>query len=201
MSWQTWEMWRSCLPILSQMPEIPDRTEQIRQSHAGLIYRVVISCSRGEKVPDLEPILEQAVQNQWTELVAVIRRILAGQRGESLLSGLDEEDRIIIDTILLGLQNPETLPNPETRPDPGLAAPGIAGMIHAARSGNTDALQLIANMATQFMQAGGDMALLAARIRPLVLGERNADLLCEKMSPKGEKLMLNILAELERLEE
>jgi hypothetical protein len=183
------------------VPDIPDRVEQIRQSHAGLIYRVVISCSRGENVPDLGAILEQAEQNQWTGLVAVIRRILGGQRDESLLNGLDEEDRIIIEAILRGLQNPGTLPDPDTKPDPGLAAPGIAGIIHAAKSGNTDALQLIANMATQFMQAGGDMAMLAARIRPLVLGERNTDLLCEKMSPKGEKLMMEILAELDRLED
>jgi len=81
-----------------------------------------------------------------------------------------------------------------------MAAPGLASMIHAARSGNMEALQLIANMATQMMQAGGDMARLAGLIRPLVTGERDADKLCQGMGEDGQKLVLGILCELAKLE-
>jgi hypothetical protein len=47
-----------------------------------------------------------------------------------------------------------------------MAAPGIAAMINGARGGNLETLQLLGNMAQQMKQAGGDMALLAAILRP-----------------------------------
>jgi hypothetical protein len=50
------------------------------------------------------------------------------------------------------------------------------------------------------LAAGGDMGILAGRIRPLVDGERDADKLTEKMGDKGQKLMLDIIEELLKLE-
>jgi hypothetical protein len=44
------------------------------------------------------------------------------------------------------------------------------------------------------------MSILAGRIRPLVEGERDADKLTEKMGEKGQKLMLEIIEELLKLE-
>jgi hypothetical protein len=81
-----------------------------------------------------------------------------------------------------------------------MAAPGIASLIHASRRGNAHALQLVANMAKQMLAAGGDMGILAGRIRPLVEGERDADKLSENMSGKGQQLMVKILDELLKLE-
>ena len=52
----------------------------------------------------------------------------------------------------------------------------------------------------QMLEAGGDMGILAGRIRPLVEGERDADKLTEKMGDKGQKLMLEIIEELLKLE-
>jgi hypothetical protein len=182
------------------MTTSPDLTEQILTSHSGLIHRVVMHCNNPGSVPDMEQVLQQAEENEWTQLVASIRDIMSGNRDESMLLGLDDEDKVIVETILRGLQDPSTLPALDTDFDSDMAAPGIAGLIHASRNGNAQALQIIANMAKQMLQAGGDMGILAGRIRPLVEGERDADKLAENMTDKGQKLITDILEELLKLE-
>ena len=177
-----------------------ETNEQILQSHAGLIHRVVIACRNRDMVPDLEEILAQAEQNGWIQLVAALRKVLAGNRSETLLNSLDDEDRVIVSCILRGLQNPDTLPDLGKPVDGSMAAPGIAAMINGARSGNLETLQLLGGMAQQMLRAGGDMARLAGSLRPLVQGERDADKLTEGMSAEGEKLVLAILEELGKLD-
>lgn len=179
---------------------LPDTKEQILQSHTGLIHRVVMHCNNPGSVPDMEQVLQMAADNDWTALVAVIRDIMSGNRDESILLVLDEEDRVIAESILQGLQDPNTLPPLETDIDSDMAAPGIAGLVHASRNGNVQALQIVGNMAKQMLEAGGDMGILAGRIRPLVDGERDADKLTENMTDKGQKLMLQVLEELLKLE-
>jgi len=179
---------------------LPDTKEQILQSHAGLIHRVVMHCNNPGSIPDMEQVLQMATENDWDSLVAVIRDIMSGNRDESILLRLDEEDRVIAESILQGLQDPNTLPPLETDIDSAMAAPGIAGLVHASRNGNLQALQIVGNMARQMLEAGGDMGILAGRIRPLVDGERDADKLTGNMTDKGEKLMLQILEELLKLE-
>jgi hypothetical protein len=179
---------------------LPDTKEQILQSHTGLIHRVVMHCNNPGSVPDMEQVLQMATDNDWTTLVTVIRDIMSGNRDESILLALDEEDRVIAESILQGLQDPNTLPPLETDIDSDMAAPGIAGLVHASRNGNVQALQIIGNMAKQMLEAGGDMGILAGRIRPLVDGERDADKLTENMTDKGQKLMLQVLEELLKLE-
>jgi hypothetical protein len=178
----------------------PDLREQILKTHAGLIHRVVMHCNHPGSVPDIEQVLQMAADNDWTTLVAVIRDIMSGNRDESMLMKLDDEDRVIVEAILRGLQDPSTLPSLETDIDSSMAAPGIAGLIHASRNGNAQALQIVGNIAAQMLNAGGDMSILAGRIRPLVEGERDADKLTEKMGNKGQKLMLEIIEELLKLE-
>ena len=117
-----------------------------------------------------------------------------------MLQLMDDEDCVIIESILRGLQDPSTLPDLDTDIDSTMAAPGIAGLVHASRNGNAQALQIIGNMATQMLEAGGDMSILAGRIRPLVEGEHDPDKLTEKMGDKGQKLMLEIIEELLKLE-
>lgn len=179
---------------------LPDTNEQILQSHAGLIHRVVMYCNNPGSVPDLEQVLQTAADNDWVALVTVIRDIMAGNRDESILLALDDEDRTIAQSILRGLQDPNTLPVLETDINSDMAAPGIAGLIHASRGGDAQALQIVGNMAKQMLEAGGDMGILAGRIRPLVEGERDADRLTEKMTDKGQQLMLQIIEELLKLE-
>jgi hypothetical protein len=182
------------------MSTTPDLKEQILQSHSGLIHRIVMHCNKPGSVPDLEQVLQQAEDNDWNQLVAAIREIMAGKRDESILQGLDSEDRTIVEAILRGLQDPSTLPDLQTDFDASMAAPGIAGLIHASRRGNLQALQIVGNLAKQMLAAGGDMGILSGRLRPLIEGERDADKLTEKMSPKGQKLMLDIIEELLKLE-
>ena len=182
------------------MTNLPDKDQQIIDAHMGLIHRVVIACNQPSGVPDLEDILKQAEQNGWVQLVATIRKILSGNRSEALLNSLDAEDQVIISSILRGLQNPETLPDLNKAIDGGMAAPGIAAMVHGARSGNLETLQLLGDMAQQMLRAGGDMARLSAILRPLVEGERDAEKLTTGMSAEGEKLVLQILAELGKLD-
>jgi len=182
------------------MSSTPDLRDQILQAHAGLIHRVVMYCNQPGTVTDLEQILQQAESNDWRDLVAAIRNIISGKRDETILNSLDDEDRVIVEAILHGLQDPATLPDLQADFDANMAAPGIAGLVHAARNGNLQALQIVGGMAKQMLDAGGDMGILSGRLRPLIEGERDTGKLTEKMSDKGQRLMLDIIEELIRLE-
>jgi hypothetical protein len=182
------------------MSPIPEKAEQIRQIHASLIHRVVIACQNRQLIPDLDAVLKTSEDNGWLQLVGAIRRILGGVRDAKILTGLDEEDSVIIESILLGLQNPQTLPALDAGSDAAAAAPGLAALIHAARSGDAQTLHTLADMATTMMAGGGDMARLAAVMRPLIEGERTPEKLCKGMSAQGESLVLAILTELGKLE-
>jgi hypothetical protein len=182
------------------MATLPAKDQQIIEAHTGLIHRVVMGCQNRQRVPDLDDILHQAEQNGWLQLVAAIRKILAGSRDASVLNGLDEEDHVIIQSILRGLQDPDTLPALSAGVDAAMAAPGIAAMVNGARRGNLETLQLLGSMAQQMLAAGGDMARLAGILRPLVQGERDPDKLTEGMAAEGQKLVVSILAELARLD-
>lgn len=182
------------------MTDFPDPHEQIRLVHAHFIRQVVESCINPDRQRELEGLLSGAEQSGWTALVAAIRRVTAGERGRGVFAGLDEEDQVIADSILRGLQDPSTLPPPQAKPDATVAAPGLAHMIHAASRGNAQALVLIGNMAEQMSTVGGSMGRLAAVIRPLINGERDPDRLRKGMDAQTERLMLDILAELGRLE-
>jgi hypothetical protein len=180
-------------------PILSEQRQQIVQFHATLIHNVVMACHNRELLPQLEPILQQSAQNGWDTLVAAIRKVVNGKRDVSVLVGLDEEDSTIIEAILLGIQDPSTLPDPNAKPDPTLAAPGLASMINAASRGNPQALQMLANMAEQMVRAGGDMARLGGMMRKLVNGERDPDKLTQGMNVQGQELVYLILAELGKL--
>lgn len=178
---------------------LSEQKQQIVQFHAVFINNVVMACLNRELLPQLEEMLQQTAQNGWDNLVAVIRKITAGQREMTLLQGLDDEDAAIIEAILLGIQNPSTLPDPDAKPDPTLAAPGLAAMVNAAGKGNVQALQTLSLMAEQMVRAGGDMAKLGAVMGRLVNGERDADKLTQGMSVQGQELVYGILTELGKL--
>jgi streptomycin 6-kinase len=145
--------------------------------------------------------LQMAQQQGWDDLVRTVNAILQGRRDEALLNGLDEEDTVIIRSILLGIQNPASLPDPNQGADPAMAAPGLAHKIHAASRGDAQALQAAAYMAEQMINTQGDMRLLGGQIKRLLDGERNPDVLCKGMGPSGQQLVLNILEELNMLAE
>jgi hypothetical protein len=182
------------------MPSLPPKHQQIIQMHAPFIHQVVKTCQNRDLIPELQPVLEIGLENGWDDLVGAVRQLLGGRRDEGILQGLDEEDRVIVETILRGLRDPSTLPHPNLAPDPAMAAPGLAHMVHVAATGNTEALQLVAHIAEQMVKAGGDMARLAAAIRPMIHGERDPEKLCKGMGPQGESLILSILQELGRVD-
>jgi hypothetical protein len=179
--------------------DLPERREQIRLVHAAFIRQVAELVQRPEQRADLDALLASAEQQGWGDLVAALRRIAKGDRSPMMIAELDEEDRVIAESILSGIQDPASLPDPDRAQDPALAAPGLAHMIHAARS-NPQALVLIGNMADQMSKVGGPMARLAGVIRPLINGERNADRLCRGMDTPTQQLVLDILGELGKLE-
>jgi hypothetical protein len=49
-------------------------------------------------------------------------------------------------------------------------------------------------------RVGGSMGRLAAVVRPMIDGERDPDRLCKGMDAQAQQLVLDILAELGRLE-
>lgn len=181
------------------MAELPDRERQIIAVHADFINEVVSACAQASRRPGLEHTLELCAEHGAPGLALAIRRILDGRRDPGILEGLDPDEIVVVGCVLRGLDNPETLPAPGAAADPTAAAPGLAGMIQAAASGNVEALQAVSAMAEQMSQVGGDMAKLAAVIRPMVNGERDADLLTRRMGPRGRSLVMAILDELSRL--
>lgn len=190
--------WGGPFNTLSAMKNLPPKQQQIITLHAPFICQVVQFAQQPHNRATLESLLQQAEASGWSVLVRAVRQIADGQRDIRTLRGLDEEDRVIAEAILRGLQDPTSLPDPSARPEPTLAAPGLAGMIQAAASGNVEALTLISNMAEQMSRAGGPMARLAAVIRPLINGERDADKLCRGMNEQTRQLLLDILSELGR---
>ncbi len=181
------------------MPVLPEKDQQIRQTHAALINQVARACQNRDAAQELEPALREASKNGWTNLVGAIRSLLAGRRDTAILNGLDDEDRIIVEAILMGLQDPSTLPDPHVKPDPAAAAPGLASIIHAARRGEVGALAQLGQMAEMMQRAGGDMARLGGCLRGLVDGEGDFERQRRGMDPATENLLRRVMEELERM--
>jgi len=183
------------------MSHLPDKIEQVTQVHASLINMVVQTNQNIQLRPQLNQVLKTSAENGWENLVLRIYKILDGERSETLLKDLDEEDAIIVEAILKGIQDPSTLPDPtKSSANPSMAAPGIAHMINEASSGNTQALTLLSNMAEQMSKAGGDMTLLAAIIKKLLDGERDPETLSRGMGAQGQSLLNSILEELGKIQ-
>jgi hypothetical protein len=182
------------------MPSMPDHQQQILAIHGQFVRQLVEACQTPGRERDVATLLQSAQENGWERLVSALRQIVSGRRDLAVLNGLDEEDQVIAEAVLRGLQNPGSLPPAAAKPEPALAAPGLAGMIRAAATGNLEALQLVSNMAEQMSRVGGDMARVAGIMRPLINGERDPDRLTRGMSAQGRQLVAGLLEELSRHE-
>ena len=178
------------------MAGLPDAVEQVLRMHAPFLHAVVGALADRGRLPELMETLAAAERQGWPRLVAALRQVVDGKRDDSLKLGLDDEDRIIVDAVLRGLENPATLPPLDKKPDASAAAPGLAAMIDASARGDAQALAALANMAEQMVRAGGDMARLGGLMRRLVNGERDAEQLAKGMGALGRRLLLDILDEL-----
>jgi tetratricopeptide (TPR) repeat protein len=79
-------------------------TQYELQQYAPLIELVVAAVGDAVAREQLEPVLVQMMENGWGQLVAAIRRVLAGEREvEALWDDLDLEDAMIIAAILRGV--------------------------------------------------------------------------------------------------
>lgn len=176
-----------------------EKREQIRQMHAPFIHAMVQACQNQQARQAFLPQIKTLHDQGWPGLAKVAQKLLDGSRQETLLHGLDEEDVIIVSSILDGIQNPNTLPNPQAQTKASDAAPGLASIIHAAATGDTAALNSISVMAEQMSQTGGAMAEIAGVIRKLVNGERDVDQLSQNMGTKSRDLLVAIVNELGKL--
>ncbi len=87
----------------------PGTRHELRQ-HCRLVVGTVAAVHDVDGRKQLEQALPRLEQRGWTNLVAAIRRILAGERdADALCSALDHEDSMIVDAILAGLADPNTL--------------------------------------------------------------------------------------------
>lgn len=106
----------SALPAAPEPPPTQDRNAHIRAQWEPVIQGILAACQgNAEAAAAVTPILDEIGQkDDWRELVAVLRRILAGERDASLLAGLDEVDTLIAGDVLrgLGVALPESDPEP-----------------------------------------------------------------------------------------
>ncbi|MEE9448094.1 MAG: hypothetical protein V3V09_09045 [Arenicellales bacterium] len=176
-----------------------EKREQIRLMHAPFIHAMAKACSNEQARLAFEPQIKVLQKEGWNDLAVVAQRMLNGERSETLLHGLDDEDVIIVSAILDGIQNPNTLPDIKAQGQASDAAPGLASIIHAAGSGDAGALNALSIMAEQMSQTGGAMAEIAGAIKRLVDGERDFDVLSKKMRGDSKDLLIGILNELGKL--
>jgi len=107
---------------------------------------------------------------------------------------------VIVRSILAGLQDPTSLPEVDKQADPTVAAPGMARIIHEARHGDAEALQVAAFLANQMTQSHGDMMQMGGIMRKLVDGERDVEKLQDGMTERGQKFVQDIIDELREME-
>lgn len=180
--------------------QIPPKQQQIIQSHAAMIVMIVQATQNPSILPQLNTVLKATEKNGWVALAKAIRAIVAGERSpRRLLGPLDAEDSTIITAVLHGIQNPQSLPDPNKKSDASAAAPAIAQMIHMTAQGNAQSKIMLAGMTDQMRLAGGDMARLSSMMKRLIEGERDANILCQGMGDKGEKFILSIIEQLDKL--
>jgi hypothetical protein len=80
------------------------------KQHLPIILGTVQAVLDPGKADEFRIALSQMEQRGWTNLVAAVRQILAGERNEQVLvAPLDFEDSMIIETILRAIADPTTL--------------------------------------------------------------------------------------------
>ncbi len=177
---------------------LPPKEQQIVMMHGSLIINVVNAVAHPALQNELKRNLQVAKEKGWGDLTNIVLKILAGDRNENLLKAVDEEDQVIIRAILMGIQNPDTLPKVDEKADGSIAAPGLAAMIQAAATGDVQALQALGGMAQQMATVGGEMARVGTLFKKMIDGERDPDILTKGMGAQSESLTLAILDELNK---
>jgi len=88
------------------------------REHGPLIAAVVGTVARPQHRAELEQALEPMIEHGWATLVAAIRRILDGEHdADTLCEPLDRGDALIVQTILEGLRDPDSIRDLTDPPD------------------------------------------------------------------------------------
>lgn len=181
------------------MAKIPDKIKQIAMTHAPLINAVVMASQNKSLLPNLEQELQKAQANGWVDLVDRIRRILAGNRKQKLLIGLDEEDAAIILSILVGIQNPAELPKIQNSNQADFAPQSLAKLLHSAQQNDAQSLMLLKNMIQQMILSPGSMSQLGRILELLLDGVEDVSSIRDKMDEDGKKLVDGLIDEYMKL--
>lgn len=177
--------------------------QQLINEHASLICEVVAATGDAKIRAKLLEELKVAEQNGWGKLCSAIRRIL--EQGAVYMEqladiGLDVEDEVIVQAIIEGIHQPQTLPQQQAHTNPALAPAGLAGIIHAAARGDENALLLMSRMDDDLHHSQSQELISFAKvIRRLLNGERDQQSLCRGLDSKSSQLVSAILEELKQL--
>ena len=182
------------------MTESIDR-HAIRREHSSLIHLVVLAVDMPEIHSALEQQLAMAEANGWTALASAVRRIVAGERDIATLEGLDDEDRVIVESILEGIRDRGSLPGLASGIDMDIAAPGIAKMISRIRAGDGGEVRdMFDQLLQQLAQADPELQGLTQVLSRVLEGERDADKLTAGLGSLPACLLRRVLSELEVLD-
>jgi len=185
---------------MNDMAHNAKQVEALLKLHAALLHDVVDACHDSSKQVNLLNMLKEAESNGWQKLCDAIRAILSGQRDESVLTGLDEEDAILVQAILIGIDNPDSLPPIDPEQQRNEAAVGLASTIASACQGDQRAMELIAHMEQTFQENPTEMGAMGNVIRRMVNGERSIAILIEGLDRPSSQLVEHILTELKTIE-
>ena len=164
--------------------------------HSGFVSNVVSVCINHTDPSALVPVLDSARNNGWHKLVNAVDLIIQGERSTTLLSDLDPEEKEIISNILSKLESGETEPSTPKLSENN--AQGLATIINAAISGDSDAQSTISFMCKEMESVGGELKMLSLAIRKLLTGERDLIALSNGMSLRSKSLLSAVLKDLSK---
>lgn len=193
---------------------IPDEAlARLRQAWGPVVAALVAAAGGNrEAAAQLEPVLQDlAGRDDWRELAAVLRRVLAGERDPALLAGLDDTDTLIAGNALraLGVAHPRLAALPhllgdaaapsEPEASPQDAVTGLVQMVGAACAPGAPP-QLTAQMhaATEAMANDGDLPdpvrHFGQILNEILAGDRDPDL--TRLPPELARPIREMLANL-----
>lgn len=162
-------------------PGIRQKADQWNEVIAG----VATVCQSGQPDPGLDKFLDDmATKDDWRNLIVVIRRILAGDRGLELFDGLDDVDSAIVRRILKPLIRPDapSPPGGEGRgegADQGLTLPQLLDLVEQAARGDQDLGLQLFQLLQQLLNdrtTPPELRALAGVLQRILIGDRNPTL-------------------------
>ena len=176
---------------------IPTRQEQIVSIHASLIISVVRGRTDPIAAREAAELVGGLSRSGHPALARILGRIVRSAKPDGAdETALSDDERVVLNAVLQGIDNPAALPPEVSSFDPGAAAPGLAWIIVAAARGDPQALHTLSEMAEAMVRVGGDMGRLGGLMRRLVNGERDAERLTRNMGAQGTSLVHAILEQL-----